>query len=188
MFSKILFAIFLSLLAGTAVALDFGFGASFKSSESSIFLPVRISDNLMIEPYFRYRDSDTENATFKTSTEDLTAGMGIFGLVNPIENASVYIGIRAAYVESERKNSPIGFFTFPVAALKVEQDGFSVAPTLGFEYLILQQLTIGAEVAWEYKDLDGTTSGASNNPNIPAQNADTEDTGTRTNIILRFYF
>jgi len=189
--SRLLIAIAGLLLLNTVSAADFGFGASFKSGESSIYLPVHATKNFMIEPYFRLTDDELFAASSKFSTEDTIIGVGLFGVFNSVENASVYLGVRTAYLKQEQKieQTIITVVGSSVITTRTEQDGYSIAPTLGFEYYIINRLTIGAEVAWEYSKLDASASVDTISIPVPL-NADSElkSNGTRTNIILRFYF
>jgi len=179
------------LAVNTSSAADFGFGASFKSNESTIYVPVHIGKHFMVEPFFRYEDRDSQNFGAEISSKDSIIGVGLFAVLKPLEKASVYLGARAAYVDQEQSITTPIFGVIqpnPGSSLqrKTKQDGYSIAPTLGFEYWIIEHLTIGAEVAWEYVDLDGSYT--SNFAPSSSTSVDSKSNGTRTNIILRFYF
>ena len=181
------------LFVSTGIAAEFGFGASFKSDETAIYFPVHIGSRVIVEPYFSFVDDESLAFSAKVSLEDTEIGVGLFGRVNPTEKASAYLGVRAAYIRSEQTVEQEislvtpGGRTSQVVATQTENDGYSIAPTLGFEYFIIDRLTIGAEVAWEYRDLDASVNTSS--PFLPGHDkTETSSNRTRTNIILRFYF
>lgn len=83
----------------------------------------------------------------------------------------LYFGARLAYLDYET-----AFFTGPSETLSRDGDGYSIAPTLGFEYSFNDHVSIGAEAAYFYQDVD------------IGYGADQEDSGTDTKLILRFRF
>lgn len=184
---RVAIAIVALLVACAGHSAEFGLGASFDSDEGTIFLPVRLGEKGMLEPYFRFRDSESRTGSTEFSSEDYEFGIGLFRKWQAIEQLDVYLGLRAAYVRRDQASAALsgvvvapGFFT----SIESTLDGYLVAPTVGFEYKLIERLTIGAEVAVEREDLSGD-SGAINGQRI---SIDSEKTDTRTNVIIRFYF
>ena len=170
-----------------------GVGASFKSNEGFIYIPVHLTKNFMLEPFLRYEDAQRDFDGSKSSRESYSIGAGFFGVFTLTEKAQVYIGVRVAYV-NESSRQPIATLVlsdgpFPVPPVvetstsKTDQDGYSIAPTLGFEYSLFDRLSIGGEVAWEITKLEGSTGSQETRLNY-----DSKFNKTTTNIILRFYF
>jgi len=170
-----------------------GVGASFKSNEGFIYIPIHLANNFMLEPFLRYEDSHLDFAGSKSASESYSIGAGFFGVFTPTEKAQVYIGARVAYV-NENSKQPISTLVlsdgpFPVPPVvetvtsKTEQDGYSIAPTLGFEYSLFDRLSIGGEVAWKLTKLEGLTGSQETRVNF-----DSKSNKTTTNIILRYYF
>ncbi len=180
------------LISLTAHSAELGIGASVKSSDSSIYLPITVSPKFRIEPYLRYTDLDTESSSISTiSSESLAIGVGLFRLIKPAENISIYYGGRVAYLSDETTFRPfavpvppIGFIQPVQFESRSELDGYSIFPAAGFEYHFSEHLSIGVEVGWEYSKLDGTTSITGS----PIEGTKIERNNTRANVILRFFF
>ncbi|MCU7915720.1 MAG: hypothetical protein KZQ65_07390 [Candidatus Thiodiazotropha sp. (ex Gloverina cf. vestifex)] len=93
------------------------------------------------------------------------------------QNTGIYYGGRLGYIQEETSlNSIYNDMVF-------DTDGFSIAPTIGFEYLFTDNFLVGAEAEWFYRDLDGTEWNGGTQSNF-----DKETTGTSTRLILRFNF
>jgi len=180
---RIFLALIFAILPFAAQSADFGFGVSFKSNESTIYFPIRIDQKFMLEPYVRYADRDSVSTAGiqSISTKDLALGFGAFWKSQPIDSASLYIGARAAYVQSERiTTSQLGISP---ATFTQDMDGYLIAPTVGFEYFVIERISIGGEIAYEYSNIDGDTTGT-----FTSTSTEQKFSGTRTNILLRYYF
>lgn len=169
---RTLIALSLIVFPMAAIA-DFGIGVSFKSSEAGIYLPITITPRVFVEPYFQYGHGDSES-NFNSSSTNLSVGAGLFGVSDLGDDVDFYYGARAAYL---RQESSFG-------GQKSDADGFSIAPTLGFQYYLTDRLSLGAEVRWEFTELSGTRTFESSDP----ENYNSSGNGTRTDVLLRFYF
>ena len=195
---RILLSVSLILLPVVASA-DFGIGASFKSSEAGIYFPVTITPRILVEPYLRYSDGDFESSLVgstepgvDSSFTTISFGAGLFGVSQLSDAVDFYYGARAAYVREESSStalliSPVPFSSFDPRS-EGDLDGFSIAPTLGFQYFLTDNISLGAEARWEFSEISGTivSTGASGAETQIDQTRRRSD--TRTDVLLRFYF
>ena len=166
---KKIVALVCSAFAIPAWSADAGLGVSFESNDSTIYVPIDFGNSWRLEPFARYAKS---KADYYTRSEQLSIGAGVFALKPLGESLRLYYGGRLAYLDYET-----ALYTTPLTGtVSREGYGYSVAPTLGFEYSFNEHVSIGAEAAWYYQDLDLNSGG------------DQEETGTDTKLILRFRF
>lgn len=118
-------------------------GVSLSSDTNTITLGYDLEDSLRIEGFFAHSDSDMHDT--------LMLGAGFFMKNQSSQNSHIYFGGRLAYVD-------YGF-----------DDGITIAPMFGFEYLLNAHVSIGGEAGYQI----GTSD-------IPNQ--------TVTNATLRYYF
>lgn len=189
------------LLASVSVSAsgaEFGVGVSVQSDDAWIYAPIDITPKFRIEPSLRFVDSESEQVieggsifvpTGQTVSSDGSTyeiAVGFFGLAAPHESVRLYYGARAAYIDSQsdlRIVSRIGNAD-DVQEEELSSEGYRLSPTLGFEYLIGERFSIGAEAEWFYQELDfdrndrlsGSSSGESTSH------------GTDTRLIVRFRF
>ncbi|HTE39448.1 MAG TPA: hypothetical protein VK629_01380 [Steroidobacteraceae bacterium] len=169
-----------------AMAADVGVGVSFRSTDSTIYVPIDISKFFRVEPLIRFSQSKVTDNTFGFENEQrmtsYSVGTGLFGLHPLGDSVVVYYGGRFAYIraKTEAANVVVGAFGPYVQQFELRGDGFSFAPTLGMEYRFAEHFSVGAEAALTYTDLDfesdvNSTTGS-------------ETTSTTTNIIFRYRF
>jgi len=179
---RIFLVLIFIILPFAAQSADFGFGASFKSNESTIYFPIKIDQKFLLEPYVRYTDRDSVSIAGiqSISTKDLVLGFGTFWTSQPMDSASLYIGARVAYVQSEQvTRTQLGIPT----TFTQDMDGYLIAPTVGFEYFVIERISIGGEIAYEYSNIDGDTTST-----FSTTSTEQKFSGTRTNILFRYYF
>ena len=181
-------------------AADFGIGASFQSDQAGVHVPIRITERILLEPFIRHSNLESEvsseDTTFPpgtTSIEGLDVGTGLFGSFDVAPNMSFYIGARAAYVYEKFESDSLIISSIPLQGLqpprqKSELDGFTIAPGLGFQYFIIDRVSLGAEVSWEYTDVSGFVNTIDTSGNQTRLDTESRRTGTRTDVVLRFYF
>lgn len=193
---RVLLAACISVLGAAVARADVGIGVSVRSDDATIYVPVATSKRFMVEPYVHYSRQRSRPELGQpigaTTAEASTIGVGIFRTAVPAENFSIYYGGRLAHTRERNVVLTSDFNTGAVSAVnRVDIDGETVAPTLGFQYHILKHLTIGAEVAVEYSDLE-LKSTTEMPPGVPAEELGallkSTHTETATNIILRFLF
>jgi hypothetical protein len=169
----------LSFGSAAALAADFGIGVSIQSDDSIIYVPIDVNKQFRLEPSLRYLKDEQSFGATEIEQESIELGLGLFGLAPIGESIRVYYGGRLAYVKNdfEQTNLIGGGVIFLSAG---DSDGYRISPTLGFEYLINERLSIGAEAEYFFQDLEGDSS----NP----VDADSETSGTDTRLIVRFKF
>jgi hypothetical protein len=187
-----------ALLTSVSALADVGVGASVSANDASIYVPVT-AKRFMFEPYFRAADRESETSTPATvrppgtsSIEARLLGVGIFRLVQPAERVTFYYGGRLGYLEEKLRSTSLVISTTPSQLAppfhSSEVDGYSIAPTIGFQYHFMERLSIGAELGWEHAELDGV---AVDDPLVGTTitlHGDITADDTRSNIILRFFF
>jgi hypothetical protein len=183
--TRIIVALLL-ICAGTAhsatAATSAGIGVSIQSDDSLIYVPIDFNKKFRLEPSLRYskEESHLQN-DFDLESSSLELGVGLFGLTGVGEKLRIYYGGRLAYVRTEFTSSQLfasdllGFESFTV---QQDADGYRVAPTLGFEFLINDRLSIGGEAEYFYQELDIERFGRNR----------LQTSGTDTRLIVRFRF
>ncbi len=68
---------------------------------------------------------------------------------------------------------------------KTELDGYSLSPTIGFEYYITENISLGGDISFHYEDLDGNEIDREDDEKIDASQKTTD---TDTSVNIRFYF
>jgi len=168
---------------------DFGIGASVGTEDATILFPIRLS-SVIVEPSLGYYDRDIEPRA--VSAEGRSIGVGVFGLSTAGDNLSIYYGARLADLSDESSSALLDPFTaLPVGQTRTEVDGYLVAPTVGFQYAI-SRVVIGAEIGWEYRDVDqeGSTTITNGGVTLPLSTtrSSTVARGTHATIVFRYFF
>ena len=194
---RIVFALVCLLVGATALA-DVGIGVSATENDSTIYVPITAS-RLMFEPYVRYSDHD---AVFNSSTptsgqveeefENYEVGVGIFRPLQPRDRITFYYGGRVAYGQQRYESTSVDLFSGTgspdLFMQRTDLDGYSIIPSLGLTYSVIERLSLGVEVGWYYSELDGQqfidpTFGPTSD-----RNQEVTQTGTRARFIVRFFF
>lgn len=158
---KIILAAGVSLLSvASTYAAEFGVGADVNNGNATVYVPIKVSDGFRVEPYFSNQKSDQENSFNSRQTE---IGLGLFNVSNLSDKTNLLLGARASYIRHHYYDESL--------------EGYSVAPTLGFEYFPVQNISLGADVSYVYSKLDGKGS-----------TDDITSSGTRTAVSVKFYF
>lgn len=150
------------LIAGSSFGQDykkvgFGIGTTLNLSPGTldfqsiqtIRVPINISQNLRVEPYFGILGSDDKvtrklepTAFRKTETNSLIAGAGLFYVLTQ-ESGNFYLGVSASKYSSEDEVNDKGEDgTFHEAE---EKSGWIFSPTLGAEYYFSPSFSLGLE-------------------------------------------
>lgn len=186
----------LLLASPAAWTADFGIGISVQSDDSWIYMPIDFSPRFRIEPSIRFVDSESEssqpgsfsttNITVRTQSDALEIGLGVFGLAAIADSVRMYYGGRISYIDSKTTQTiTTRFANFTdVDSEKSSQDGYRIAPTLGFEYLFSDHFSIGGEAEWYYQKLDADFTLSSGG----VARAEADSNGTDTRLIVRFRF
>jgi len=174
------------ILVSNANAMDVGLGIELKSDYSSygatIYVPIDISPSFRLEPHFAYGNIDGEDVRPTSSSSDSTTlmelGVGAFGIQQVDPSTKLYFGARLSYLSFEDSR------VYPTSWNSTDENGFEIAPTVGFEYFLRDNISLGGEAAWFYAKLEGEETSSSS----PTTETEYEVTGTDTQVILRYYF
>jgi hypothetical protein len=179
----------LMCVSGSALAVDAGLGISSRSDDSTIYIPINVSERFRIEPMLSYENhrqaysyslySDTFEVTDEATV--WTLGAGLFGIAQLGDSANVYYGGRIGY-RSAKNDSNYVVSGVPQSGAPQEMSGYLVAPAIGIEYRFSKHFSIGGEAALTYLSWDGDRS------NVLDEGADVEVLSTSTNIIFRYLF
>jgi hypothetical protein len=173
-------------LAGPAMAEEVGIGVSFFQDSGMVFVPISVTQNFRVEPYAGFyktsRSSDSPMQSSSNSSSNSVLGTGLFATGRVLENVQLYGGGRVAYVRRKQSYASSSS-SYPSQDTTTSTSGYLVAPTMGFEYFLLKNISIGAEVGISYT----RTSGSENNS---ANEADTREStsGTSTAMTIRYYW
>ena len=185
--------LFIAAISPYAVSSNFGLGASIKTGESTVYLPIRVSENFLVEPFLRYSKDNSEtysvgsNVSYDTSNTSLNFGVGLFKTTDVSEDIKFYYGGRIAYSNNETRyniseDSEVNNFT-------QELDGYTLSPTIGFEYIITNGFSVAIEAEWSFFNLDGEISNSEEPGNISLVEGSSNDGNrTGTNVIIRYVF
>lgn len=172
----------------SAARADVGLGVG--SDGGTLFVPITGS-GLLIEPFFRYAnvsssiDREHQHGTAKT------AGIGLFRRTAAQENFEVYYGARIAYLREETRSALVDPITGDsLGEQRREDDGYSVAPTVGVQFHLTRRLAVGGEIGWRYTDRSGDSVTSLNQSPQPIQSSDRSERRreAHSEIILRFFF
>jgi hypothetical protein len=179
-----------ALLAVVAAEADVGIGVSAKSDEATAYIPIT-AGRFMFEPYFRSSDQAVEEESTTQHTEAHALGLGIFRVVAPAERVTFYYGGRLAHLEEElRSDLTSTGTTFRTS----ETEGHSIVPTIGFQYHVIERLSIGAEVGVDRREVERVITNFNirppSLPQIPptVSTSKTTSTDTKAELIVRLFF
>jgi hypothetical protein len=182
--NRIVALIIAGLFTGHAVAAEYGIGISAKSDNGLLYFPIDVSPKFRVEPYLRHSSFDSTSTsnfgsgvTFKSESDSVEGGAGIFGLLVPKESVRLYYGGRASYFDGDSHSSS--------AAIQSRQSfyGYRITPIIGFEYLFNSHFTLGGEVGYFFE-----------NRKVDSRNtathleSETDNSGTESFLILRYFF
>tara|TARA_Y100000814_G_scaffold258209_1_gene207738 strand:- start:60 stop:671 length:612 start_codon:yes stop_codon:yes gene_type:complete len=203
MYKKIIFSIILasSLIYGQnnngsktkmGIGLEFSFLQALLSSESgstSLYIPIHINQ-YMIEPeiiYFHSKESKTypELSSADYTAEDKGAGIaiGVYS-VSQKEKLNTYYGLKLGYLVSSE--TPYASYSSSVSGT-IETTTTLIAPTIGAEYYIADNFTIGGEVALQINNQESTAPADATLTNYEYTEED-RDHIIRPKFMVRFYF
>jgi hypothetical protein len=161
-----------------AQAADYGIGVSVQSDDSIIYAPIDFNDKFRLEPTLRYSKNELNGGDVEL--ENLEVGIGLFGLSAVNKSIRLYYGGRLSYIDQETTQrittfDPILQVTDSVLTVSTDADGYRISPTIGFEFMFNERLSIGGEAEYFFQDVEG-------------DDFDTQNSGTDTRLILRFKF
>jgi hypothetical protein len=153
---KLLTVAAIGLLSSLEVfAADVGLGVDLNSGSNTVYVPINLANGIRIEPYFstyKYTNENNYSYDYRVST----LGAGVFKVSEAANNTNIFWGARAGYIDGK------------------SYDGYSVAPVLGFEYYLVKNLSLGADVSLEYEHINDVN--------------DSSSTKTKTSLGVKYFF
>ncbi len=180
----------LSVMPDQVTAAEFkgGLGIGIEDTSFQIYVPMSL-DKIVIEPNFVWfeRDSDENSPTTINESNFMRfeLGLGLFHRVAVTTDTFFYYGGRMGYIEEESK---FGFGSTFSSVSDEKLDGYFIAPTIGFEYFLASNVSLGANVAWHYAKLEGSNVTNLSPGGVTKEEITEREKDTRTSAILRFYF
>lgn len=179
---------------------DVGLGVSINSFDTAVYLPIRFTQGLSLEPFIRYNSGKEKNEpveygySYNDESSSLDIGMGLFKAQDVSEKVNVYYGVRFSYTKTKNEysyyyKSEYNYYDNP--SFKTDISGYTVAPTLGFNYSLTPDFLVGLEAEWYYSDIDGKAKGYSGDPevyNIEEYDVEEKSKGTNTRVFVRYFF
>lgn len=164
---KIIFIVTTLLLSLNVNAAEFGFGATLDGDSTTIYIPINITKEFRVEPYFSsFKQKQSE---FSGAYRANQYGFGLFKVKEAAHNTNIIMGVRAAYFSGDSN----GKF-----------DGYNFGPVLGFEYFPVKNFSVGADASWQYTQMEYSTS--------PVYYEDggytTKYYRTTTSVFIKYYF
>jgi hypothetical protein len=166
----------LAMSAG-AMAADVGLGMGVGQNASTLYVPIELSPSLRLEPYVTAYKSVRKDLNSKNNSTYVGFGAGLFGVQQTGEGIRVFGGARLGYVT--RKSSQ----TAESYDYSDRSSGVELAPTVGFEYDLHKNFSIGGEAGLAHTRLSGTSKSE-------AQKADVNENTTRTftTVTIKYHF
>lgn len=169
MFKKTGFALALALASGVACAgvpagtIGIGIAHSGEGN-NTIFVPITLGGGVWVEPFVSYANEDPIDDNAGAEVTAINAGAGLFATFYRTAKTRAYFGGRLGvnYIKVEDTNGD-----------ETDETGLFVQPTLGFGYMPVDNLMIGAEAFLTYKN--GDINGV-------------ETLSTGTQLFARYYF
>ncbi len=168
-------------MTASAMAADVGLGMGVAQNSGTVYVPIEVSPVLRVEPYVSVYKADRDNATYKDVATLITLGAGVFGVQQAGEGVRVFAGARLAYVS--RKSDQ----TTDTYDNHARDTGMDLAPTIGFEYDLNKNLSIGGELGLAYSHLSGKTESNSQAGNTK-ENTKENSTRTFTTVTIKYHF
>lgn len=167
------------LLAGcssVAVAeVDYGVGLSVQNSDGVIRLPINISDTWRIEPSLRYSAYEQDGGFPDGDSKYMELDVGIFKKKMIADKVALLYGAKVGYLKSRS--------TYNEGESVNKEDGYSIAPTLGVEYNIMENFSIGGEIGLQYYNSDGSEDDFGDDVDTSKKYI-----STQTGISVRYFF
>jgi hypothetical protein len=179
-------------LSGSAIAADMGLGVGFGQNSGLIYAPINVTPSFRVEPFFAYyKEKNTSGEPFASaqSYSNYVAGVGLFVTQRVAENIDVFGGGRLGYLSRKEKRTQTSY-SFGPAEYSSESSGYLIAPTIGFEYYLQKNISIGAEAAISYIKTSGTNVNydyyfSNNNQKSDIKGS---STSTTTAVVVKYYF
>ncbi len=173
----------LSISNSQASETSYGLGASIGNT-LKIYLPIT-TDQYLIEPsilIYSNNGKEIEDSSIDSDDFDVIEfDIGLFKKQLAFENTYIYYGARIGYIKTESKS------TFGSSTYESKEDGYTIAPTFGSEYVLSNNFSVGIELSIKY---DGTDGKRTSESQFSSTSIDLEETEykTQAGIIARYRF
>lgn len=161
----------------------YGIGAAINDS-LKIYAPIT-TDQYIIEPsllIFSDHEKHTDNtATGNYDLDAIEIYIGFYKRNSVVENTYIYYGAKIGYIKVELKDE------YGSSTSETKEDGYMFAPTIGTEYYLTNNFSLGVEISFQYENTDGTRT----NTSLSSSNkTDVETTSYHTlaDVIARYRF
>ena len=150
------------------------------TSTGNVFLPIRINNRVLLEPYLIYRKYEEDGESFALRKDEAKGlGFGAFYIVDLQESVYSYFGGRLGWYESTYEYE---FQDGTKDENKYENVG--IAPIVGLEYQAHENVFVSVEAGIGYYDTKEKQSSGSLNPD----DVEGSSINTFANIMLRMMF
>ncbi len=154
---------FTVLLTFNSFAQEVGLGVSAQG-DRTIYMPIKINEGLRLEPsIYYYKSKDT--GEFSGTSEDYELLVGFFNLRQQSDKSKIYYGARVGYSANH----------YTYNSVHEHFEGYKIAPTIGLEYLLVENLTVAGDVSFSYSNRNG-------------DDRTREYTSTDSELSVRYYF
>jgi hypothetical protein len=166
----------LAMTAG-AMAADVGLGMGVGQNSGTVYVPIEVSSAVRVEPYVSAYKYDSKNLYSKGDSTYFGLGAGVFGVQSTGEGIRVFGGARLGYVhrKSNRTDESSGY--------SERTKGVELAPTVGFEYDLHKNFSIGGEAGLAYSRLSGTAK-----DDLEKRDINETSTRTFTTVTIKYHF
>jgi hypothetical protein len=149
-------------------------------SSGNIFLPIRINNKVLLEPYLIYSKYKEEgDSSYLLNSDSKGLGFGVFYIVNLRESIYTYFGGKLSWYES---NWNVKFQDGDED--KYESENIGIVPLVGLEYKIHDFVFVALETGIGYNDSKVKRSDRFQE----TRDVDSSNVNTFTNIMFRMMF
>lgn len=126
----------------------YGLGTTFGGG-LTMYFPV-MTGEVMIEPTYSIYSREgetvdsttTSNSSYQTKAQRI--GVGVFKLSKPTSSSMIYFGARVALSREKDSSTSVDSGNASV------KNGFILAPTIGVEYFLINEFSIGLDASFNY--------------------------------------
>jgi len=158
----LIIAFFLPVSGFAAPQFGLGISITDTGSEASrvIHCPIKLNPNLRLEGSLGLYTYERENTDIG-DVDWITLKFGAYIVQNVYEKTDIYYGGKLIYKENDTNG--------------LNEDGYGIAPTFGFEYYLTNHISVGGEAELYLMLIDRSVG-------------DAKEYGTESRLILRYYF
>jgi len=175
----------LSVVSMPQAMASIGLGVSLTGDGQAIYFPIKANNGLLIEPYISYSSFNNDNEWHEIDNKDQAVGIGVMKSVANQQPLQFYYGIRLAAIKGEDKFQDI----YHRIKSKTKTTGYSLAPTIGFEYPIMDNFSLSGEASYYFsKEKHVMTETYNSYGNSFSRESTSRSRSTETKLIFRYMF